>query len=254
VEPNGHEAHAALILLRIEAALLFSGDRESCMFKKEFELWMQKQIDEEKNHRRRELLEKGLNHGTVEFLRLIWYPVVGNFDHLYPEWEVRDFFNGYRYLDLAFLPGGVKGDIEIHDYASHARDLDTRRFKDLCRRQSLLSLDDWVFLPIAYLSIREEPEFCKQLVLSFIGKLLSFDVDSRLDSIEAETVRYARRILRPFTPTELASHLRVTDRHARSVLHRLVEKQHLTVVGGKVRFRTYQLNVGRILGDLDRGE
>ncbi|MFD0870131.1 MULTISPECIES: transcriptional regulator [Paenibacillus] len=220
------------------------------MFMKQYEIWMQKQIEQEKNHRRRELLQKGLSHGTVELLRSIWYPVVGNFDHLYPEWEVRDFNNGYRYLDLAFLPGGAKGDIEIQDYRSHARDLDTRRFKDLCRRQSLLSLDDWVFLPIAYLSIQEEPEFCKQLILSFIGKILSFEVDVRLNSMEAETVRYARRLLRPFTPTELARHLRVTDRYARKVLHDLVEKQHLIVVGGKLRFRTYQLNIGSNLRTL----
>jgi hypothetical protein len=33
-EPNGHEAHAALILLRIEAAFLFSGDGERKMFEK----------------------------------------------------------------------------------------------------------------------------------------------------------------------------------------------------------------------------
>lgn len=221
------------------------------MFKKEYESWMQKQIELEKNHRRRELLQKGLSHGTVEMLRSIWYPVVGNFDHLYPEWEVRDFNNGFRYLDLAFLPGKMKGDIEVQDYRSHARDLDTRRFKDLCRRQSLLSLDDWIFLPIAYLSIRDEPEFCKQLILSFIGKLLSFEADARLNFVEAETVRYARRLLRPFTPNELALHLRVTDRYARNILHRLVEENHIVVAGGNVRYRTYQLNVGKSLRNID---
>jgi hypothetical protein len=199
-------------------------------FNKEYELWMQKQINQE--------------NGTMEMLRSIWYPVVGSFDHLYPEWEVRDFNNGYRYLDLAFLPGDAKGDIEIQDYGSHARDLDTRRFKDLCRRQSLLSLDDWVYLPIAYLSIREEPALCKQLILSFIGKFVSTDVDSQLNSLEAETVRYARRLLKPFTPNELAVHLRVTARYARRLLHGLVERQYLLVVGGNLRFRTYQLNVG----------
>jgi hypothetical protein len=157
---------------------------------------------------------------------------------------VRDFNNGFRYLDLAFLPGDAKGDIEIQDYGSHARDLDTRRFKDLCRRQSLLSLDDWVYLPIAYLSIREEPALCKQLILSFIGKFVSTDVDSQLNSLEAETVRYARRLLKPFTPNELAVHLRVTARYARRLLHGLVERQYLLVVGGNLRFRTYQLNVG----------
>jgi hypothetical protein len=57
----------------------------SITFNKEYELWMQKQINHEKNHRRRELLQKGLSHATVEMLRSIWYPVVGSFDHLYPE-------------------------------------------------------------------------------------------------------------------------------------------------------------------------
>jgi hypothetical protein len=36
---------------------------------------------------------------------------------LSPEYEVRDLNNRYRYLDLAYMPGGVKGCIEIHDYS-----------------------------------------------------------------------------------------------------------------------------------------
>lgn len=132
-----------------------------------------------KNHRRVELLEKGLGHGTVEYLRLVWFPSVGNFDHLYPEWEVRDFNNGYRYIDLAYLPSGAKGGIEIQGYSSHARDLDVKRFKDLCRRHCLLSLDGWTFLPVAYLSIIDEPMQCRQMALSFIGKFISTDVPSQ---------------------------------------------------------------------------
>lgn len=103
-------------------------------FEQKYEEWLQANILQEKNHRRVELLEKGLGHGTVEYLRLVWFPSVGNFDHLYPEWEVRDFNNGYRYIDLAYLPSGAKGGIEIQGYSSHARDLDVKRFKDLCRR------------------------------------------------------------------------------------------------------------------------
>lgn len=33
------------------------------------EEWLAKQIAEEQNSRRRELLQKGLGHGTLEFLR-----------------------------------------------------------------------------------------------------------------------------------------------------------------------------------------
>jgi hypothetical protein len=119
-------------------------------FDQKYGEWLKHNIETEKNHWRRELLNKGLGYGTVEFLRKTWFPVVGNFDNLYPEWEVRDFKNGYRYLDLAYTPGGAKGGIEIQGYASHARDLDVARFKDLCRRHCLLSLDGWIFLPVAF--------------------------------------------------------------------------------------------------------
>jgi hypothetical protein len=193
-------------------------------FDQKYEAWMQANIAQEVNQRRRELLEKGLGHGTLEFLRSVWFPTVRNFDHLYPEWEVRDFNNGYRYLDLAYMPGGVKGGIEIQGYGPHARDLDVRRFKDLCWRHCLLALDGWMFLPIAYLSIREEPKRCQQLVLSFIGKFISTDVPSDLSYLESETVRFARRLLRSFTPIELANHLRITDRHTRRLLHKLVDQ------------------------------
>jgi hypothetical protein len=210
-------------------------------FDQKYEAWMQANIAQEVNQRRRELLEKGLGHGTLEFLRSVWFPTVRNFDHLYPEWEVRDFNNGYRYLDLAYMPGGVKGGIEIQGYGPHARDLDVRRFKDLCWRHCLLALDGWMFLPIAYLSIREEPKRCQQLVLSYIGKFISTDVRSDLSYLESETVRFARRLLRSFTPIELANHLRITDRHARRLLHKLVDQEILFVTSGNKRYRMYCL-------------
>jgi hypothetical protein len=209
-------------------------------FEQKLDEWLQGQLAQA-NARRRELLDKGLGHGTMVFLRTIWYPAVRNFDHLHAEWEVRDFHNGYRYVDLAYMPEGMKGGIEIQGYGPHARDLDVRRFKDLCWRHCLLALDGWIFLPIAYPSIQDEPQRCQQLVLSFIGKFLSTEVSSLLSSYEAECVRYARRLLRPFTPQEVAVHLSVTDRHARRLLHRLVEMRLLMVESGVKRHRLYRL-------------
>ncbi|GMK44005.1 hypothetical protein PghCCS26_11320 [Paenibacillus glycanilyticus] len=213
-------------------------------FEQAFEEWMQSMIREENNPRRRQLLEKGLGHGTIEFLRLVWFPAVGSFKHLYPEWEVQDFHNGYRYLDLAYMPGGdAKGGIEIQGYGPHARDLDVRRFKDLCWRHCLLALDNWLFLQVAYLSIVEEPKRCQQLVLSFIGKFIASDATESLGCLEAETIRYARRLLRPFVPSELAAHLRVSDQYARRILANLVDLRLLIVASGKQRYRTYALRV-----------
>lgn len=84
-------------------------------FDHKYKEWLQANIDSESNHRRLELLNKGLGHGTVEFLRSVWFPAVGHFDHLLPEWEVRDFNNGYRYLDLAYMPGAAKVELRFKD-------------------------------------------------------------------------------------------------------------------------------------------
>ncbi len=210
---------------------------------RQIEEWLQSNMAEEQNPRRRELLNKGLGHGTIEFLRTIWLPIVGNLYHLYPEWEVLDFGNGYRYIDLAYRPGNAKGAIEIQGYGPHARDLDVRRFKDLCRRHCLLALDGWTFLPIAYPSITDEPKQCQQLVLSFIGKFTSTEVEAPLSWLEAETVRYARRLLRPFPPSDLVDHLKVSDRTVRRILHRLVDLQCLDIASGNKRIRSYVLRV-----------
>jgi len=211
-------------------------------FEQAYGQWLARQIDEESGIRRRELLGRGLGHGTIEFLRQVWFPAVGNLDDLHAEWEVRDYHGGYRYVDLAYRPDGAKGAIEIQGYGSHARDLDTRRFKDLCWRHSLLALDSWTLLPVAYLSIREEPERCRQLALAFVGRFLSFDpAGDGLSWLEEETLRYARRVLVPFGARELAAHLRVTDRHARLILRALAERKRIDVTNDKQRYRTYRL-------------
>ncbi|ACX66989.1 MULTISPECIES: hypothetical protein [Bacillales] len=212
-------------------------------FDQQYELWIHTNILNEKNPRRLEILNKGLGHGTVEFLRSVWFPAIGHFNDLHPEWEVRDFSNGYRYLDLAYMPGDARGGIEIQGYGPHARDLDVRRFKDLCRRHCLLALDGWTFLPIAYPSIVEEPKQCQQLILSFVGRFVATDVPASLSWLEAEAVRFARRLLRPITPLELANHLRVSDRHTRRLLHKLVELRILDIASGEQRARTYKLRL-----------
>ncbi|WP_433941041.1 transcriptional regulator [Paenibacillus lautus] len=212
-------------------------------FDQQYELWIHTNILNEKNPRRLEILNKGLGHGTVEFLRSVWFPAIGHFNDLHPEWEVRDFNNGYRYLDLAYMPGDARGGIEIQGYGPHARDLDIRRFKDLCRRHCLLALDGWTFLPIAYPSIVEEPKQCQQLILSFVGRFVATDVPASLSWLEAEAVRFARRLLRPITPLELAAHLRISDRHTRRILHKLVELQILDIASGEQRARTYKLRL-----------
>lgn len=203
--------------------------------------WLNDQINAERNPRRREILQQEIEHGTKEFLRTIWYPAIGNFNFLHAEWEVRDYGNRCRYLDLAYMPGGAKGCIEIHGYRSHARDIEAWRFRDLCKKQAYLVLDGWMFLPVAYLSIEEEPEVIKQMTLSFVGRFVSLPINHSLSWIEAETLRFARGVIRPFHVNELALHLCRSTRQVRRILDKLVEMNLLIVHNRQQRYRTYQL-------------
>ncbi|RTE03060.1 transcriptional regulator [Paenibacillus whitsoniae] len=210
-------------------------------FEQAFEAYMNEHIQAETNGRRKERLERGLGHAEMVFLKTVWYPIVGHFQDLHPEWEVRDFANGYRYIDFAYMPSAARGAIEIQGYGSHARDLELWWFKDLCLRHCHLTLDGWSVLPIAYPSIIEVPKQCQQLVLALIGKFVSTSVPASLTWLEAEAVRYGRRTIRPFTAAELSAHLRISCRHARHVPYQLYIKQLLSVASGTVRARTYQI-------------
>ncbi|MGG6313960.1 hypothetical protein [Paenibacillus macerans] len=104
------------------------------------------------------------------------------------------------------------------------------------------TLDDWVFLPIAYPAITDEPKRCQQLILSFIGKYVADEgVAEEPNWLEAEAVRFARRRLRPFSSSDLAGHLRISVQHARRILHRLTEQELVNAASGKQRYRTYIL-------------
>ncbi|WP_235680285.1 transcriptional regulator [Paenibacillus albicereus] len=212
-------------------------------FKQAYTAWLEEEVQREENVRRKERLAAGLGHGTEEFLRRAWFPAIGGFQHLHPEWEVRDMGGGCRYIDLAYLPpAGGRSAFEIQGYGPHARDLDVRRFKDLSWRHSYLSIDSWMVLPVAYPSIQEEPKRCQQLVLAFVGKFVAMSVSRKLNWQEAEILRYAYRQMVPFSAIELSEHLMASESHTRKLLGKMVDGGYLSIVSGKMRYRLYGLS------------
>jgi len=67
------------------------------------------------------------------------------------------------------------------------------------------------------------------------------DVPATLNWVEAETIRFAKRLMRPFSPQELAMHLRYSEQHVRRILHNLVDQRFIVVASGNKRYRTYRL-------------
>lgn len=73
-------------------------------------------------------LERGDRHAEGLFLQNVWWPLMGDFNDLHPEYEVLDWRGRSYFADFAFLPGAVKLLFEIKGYASHVRDMDRQKY------------------------------------------------------------------------------------------------------------------------------
>lgn len=59
---------------------------------------------EARSGERRGRLERGHQYAEKLFLRTIWWPLLGRFDDLHPEYEVQDWNRRSQFLDFVFLP------------------------------------------------------------------------------------------------------------------------------------------------------
>lgn len=208
-------------------------------FDKAYERFMEKHI-EQSSGLRRERLIKGLGYGEMLFLEG-WWEVFGNFDDLYPEFMVKDFQDGYRFLDFAYLRPPYWVDFEIDGYGIHYAKLDRKGFSDDRERQNMLILDDWKVFRFSVDKLREQQRAFQGQLLQIIGRLYGDGAKQILTPKEQNLILQAGIFGSEFTPGQAAVWLGMTERQARKYLHRLVEKNQMVAVSGKKRIRTYKL-------------
>ncbi|CAM3930955.1 DNA-binding response regulator [Cohnella lubricantis] len=131
-------------------------------------VWKSQHARERKGDAKRRLADHG--HAERMFLSQVWWPATGSLEGLYPEYEVKDYKDSWRYLDYAYLAAGFKVCIEIDGYGTHWRDTDRWQFADHLMRQNHLVLDGWIVLRFAYDDIMKRPRQCQQLVQQLLGK------------------------------------------------------------------------------------
>lgn len=134
-----------------------------------YEAFMSKHRRLRKGRRLKRLIE---GHGYLEklILRNIWWPAIGHFDDLHPEYEVSDFRDGTRFLDFAWLPGPIKLDVEGDGRESHGTKASKEDFSDDRNRQNHLVIDDWKVLRFSHDSVKEQPRMCQQILQQFMGR------------------------------------------------------------------------------------
>ncbi|WP_240041267.1 DNA-binding response regulator [Paenibacillus ginsengarvi] len=144
-------------------------------------------------------LQEGLGHAEKLFLGSVWWPAVGHFDHLHPEYEVYDFKDGTRFLDFAYLREPFQVCFELDGYGPHLRDTSRWQFADQLWRQNHLVIEGWKVIRFAYDDIQDKPRRCQQLIQQLLGKWFGDDIRNspKLTLKQREIIRFAIHAGRP---------------------------------------------------------
>ncbi|WP_372631357.1 hypothetical protein [Cohnella sp.] len=213
-------------------------------FETEYRAWLDRHISESRGERLRRIKER---HGFGErvFLEHTWWPVVGNFDHLYPEYEFIDAEGKYCYMDYGYIRFPEPTCIECDGFGSHVRDIDRYTFTRGLDRQNEIVLANWNILRFSVDKLKEDPIDCqkyiRRMMEEWYGKtrheLLELPIYQR------EIVRLAIRSLGTFTIEMACACLGRKEKFVRNELRQLIEKQILEKASGTMRIHSYRLAI-----------
>jgi len=211
------------------------------IFDRAYSIFLEKHLDESSGLRKERLL-RGLGFGEHLFLKDGWWPAIGSFDYLHPEFMVRDFREGYRFLDFAYLRPPHMLDIEVDGFTPH--NMDRRQFSDERDRQNFLVMDGWKVFRFSVDKLKERPRESQMQLQQILGILYNEKgiLDSLLSPQELILIEHAGRYGDTFTPSQVAEWLGVSVRQARTHLYNLVGKGHIAPSSGTKRIRTYTLS------------
>ncbi len=196
-------------------------------FDEALQVWLANQVKASTGARRKRL-QAGLNYSTLLFLKLVWWPAFGNFDHLHAEFEVKDFKDGVRYIDLVYITPSFRIAIEIDGYGPHERDVDREGFADERDRQTDLCIDRWELIRFSTDRVKNKPRTCQTRVRLMLEACRGeAEWASGFSLEELEIVRMIRRNPYGIRRADVEERLRICNRTAGKLLHGLVKRQVL---------------------------
>lgn len=218
-------------------------------FDEAYATWMERHLASRSGERLRRLQE-GQGYGEKLFLSQAWYPAIGNFDDLHPEYEVFDYRDGSRYLDHAFIRYPYKIDWETDSYGTHWSKISRKQYDDGLERQNQIVHDGWQVFRFSVDQLKEQPRKCQQFIQQVMGRLYGKSVHPalRLSLKEREIARIAVRMNRPVTAADVCKLLGIGRKQASGLLKSLAFHAVLVPASGSERVRTYRL--GPRIGDV----
>ncbi|MBB6679053.1 hypothetical protein H4Q31_17325 [Cohnella lubricantis] len=181
-------------------------------FEMEHEKWMKDHLSK-RHGERKDALRRGHGFGNQLFVEKIWWPLVGHFAGLHPEYEMKDWRGRPYFVDFIWILGNLRLVFEIMDYGSHGTDRSKYRM-DLNRGLFLQSLECHV-ISIPLDEMKENPSFILAMVRSIIAPyLVAADekngaIRRKYTKIERQLMRLAIRHNRVISPAEAANELEI---------------------------------------------
>lgn len=188
-------------------------------------------------------IERGLGHAERTFLKQVWWPAYGHFENLHPEYAVKDFKDGFRFIDFAYVEGHSRLAIEIEGFGPHWKDISQEDYTDNCRRENSLLLDGWIVLRFTYQDVTSSSRQCeltiRQAKADIIARSSAF---KDTNPYERDVIRLAIRSTQPITPKDVCDYLNISRDYSFSLLHGLTEKKWLLPARGTCKIRSYVLH------------
>ncbi|WP_127585517.1 helix-turn-helix domain-containing protein [Paenibacillus koleovorans] len=154
-------------------------------FTEAYNRYMMEQIKDSSGERKRKLLDPK-RYAEAMFLYQVWWPSFGGFRRLVAEYEVRDFKDGWRYLDFVYVINNVRICIEVDPFGTHFRNIDRHKYDDNLWRHNDLQVDEWKILRFSLDMIKNHPKKCQQTIMSALAKWGLEDAAEHPDLTPAE--------------------------------------------------------------------
>lgn len=205
------------------------------------EQWLNGHLRRRSGERRSRLL-RGHGHGERLFLRRVWWPLFGHFDHLHPEYEVADWRGQPYFVDFAWIRGSCRFAIEIKGYGPHVQNADRTRYRRELNRETFLQTLGYRVVSVPYDDLEESPEVTRFLLKSLLTPYIAVGGADGFSPVEREVLRFAMLADRPVRPVEIARALSLNHRTAVKVLKRLCGKGKLRpmIRGASGRITRYE--------------
>lgn len=217
-------------------------------FEKTYAAWMEHHIASAKGERLRRLVKKH-GYGEKLLLQQAWWPVVGNFDLLYPEYEFVDSEGKYYYFDFAYLADPRPTALESDGFGTHARDLDRDQFSWGLDRQNEMVLAEWNVLRFSHDKLKADPLACQQKIRRLLETFYAYEKKA-LNVYQREIYRRMRQLGTPVSIEEACAMIGKKEKFTRRQLHSLVELEVIEPAyeGKRDRIHDYRIKVAETVG------